>query len=74
MIPEIITILKERKKLSLRELSILSKQKEEVTEQIMEQLARKKLVRKKEINCSGCLKECSACLTRGELIFYEIIE
>jgi DNA-binding IscR family transcriptional regulator len=73
MIPELLTILRERKKISLKELSVLAKQKEEVTEQIMEQLVKRNIVKKSIIECHGCLKDCSACLSRSDLIFYELI-
>lgn len=74
MIPELLVILKQRKRLSLSDLSILAKQREEVTEQIMEQLVRKKRVKKVEIDCHGCLKDCASCIKRGDLIYYEINE
>ena len=72
MIPELLAILKERKRVSLTELSILSKQREEVVEQIMEQLSRKEVVNKETIVCHGCMKDCSTCIKRGDLIYYEI--
>ena len=74
MIPELIAILEQRKKVSLSELSILAGHREEVTEQIMEQLVRKKRVKKVEIDCHGCLKDCASCIKRGDLIYYEIKE
>ena len=74
MIPELISILKERKRVTLSDISVMAKIKEEVTEQIMEQLVRKKRVRKETIACTGCMKDCSSCIKRGDLIYYEIIE
>jgi hypothetical protein len=74
MIAELMTLLKDKKKMSLTDLSVLAKQKVEVTEQIMEQLVRKGKVKKEAIACFGCMKECSACVSRSDLIYYEIIE
>lgn len=71
MIPELLAVLQERKRVSLRELSVLCKQKEEVTEQIMEQLIRKNKAVKRTIECSGCRKDCTACSSRGDFIYYE---
>ncbi|MFA5498660.1 MAG: FeoC-like transcriptional regulator [Candidatus Cloacimonadia bacterium] len=74
MIPELLRLLKENKKMSLTDLSILSKQKLEVIEQILEQLVRKGKVKKENIACFGCMKDCSACVARSDLIYYEITE
>jgi len=73
VIPELLAIIKEKKRISLSDLSVLSKQREEVIEQIMEQLSRKNLVKKDTILCHGCMKDCTTCLKRGDLIFYEIV-
>lgn len=72
MIPQLLAILEERRKVSLTELSLMSKLREEVVEQIMEQLCRKERVKKETIICHGCMKDCATCLKRGDLIFYEI--
>jgi len=69
----LLAIIAEKKRISLSDLSVLSKQREEVVEQIMEQLSRKDLVKKDTIFCHGCMKDCASCIKRGDLIFYEII-
>jgi hypothetical protein len=71
MIPELLSILGEHKRISLTELSLLAKISEEVVEQIMEQLVRKQQAKKETIRCQGCMKDCMGCVKRGDLIFYE---
>jgi len=71
MIPELLAVLKEHRRISLTEISILVKLPEEVVEQIMEQLVSKQRVRKETIRCQGCMKDCLSCVKRGDLIFYE---
>jgi len=74
MIPELLAIFEEKKRLSLSELSALSRQKAEVVEQILEQLVRKGKVHKEAIACFGCMKDCSACVSRNDLIYYELVK
>jgi predicted transcriptional regulator len=70
IVTAILDLLNERKQLSLSEISILCKVREEVAEEILKQLERKGKVVKKNISCSGCMKSCDSCLKRGDLIYY----
>ena len=73
MILELLDIIEKRDRISLSELSALSRLREEVVEHIMEQLIRKNKAKKIIIECHTCMKDCSSCIKRGNLIIYDSV-
>ncbi len=73
MIKEIMEILAEKRTITLADLAILTGNEQEVLEQLMEQLVRKKIATKEDLQCKLCSKECGACVSKGEMIVYKYL-
>ena len=72
MLREIIDLFKERKIISLSDLSIHFKTDESTMEAMLQELVRKDYIQKLYTECNDCSASCKGCSFAGEKDFYQL--
>ena len=72
MLRKIIDLFKERKTISLSDLSIHFKTDESAIQAMLETLERKGYIQKLHTECNSCSDSCKGCSFAGEKDFYQL--
>ncbi len=74
MLSNILKLFKERKIISLSDLSIHFKTDESAMQAMLETLEKKEYIQKLHTECNSCLSSCKGCSFANEKDYYKFIE